>query len=97
MKFRNNLTGDIFDSLDELFDSLCNDKGCYFCLMARIGNKDKCKSWANANKDRFLCMASCKEVPDKSCYTCEYNKGNPICRLDLFQFTGCSNWKEQTE
>ena len=93
MKFRNNRTGEVFNSIDELFDSLCNDAGCYFCLMSKIGEKDKCKSWANANKDRFLCMTGCKEVPDKSCYTCGHNKGNRICELSA----GCQNWEEKTE
>lgn len=91
MKFRNNRTGEIFDSIDELFDSLCNGFGCYFCKMSRIGDKYKCKEWSNVNKKQFLFISDCAEIPDKSCYTCENNKGNRICRI----YDGCQNGEEK--
>lgn len=97
MKFRNDMTGEIFNSLDELFDSLCHGVGCYFCKMAGIGDKDKCKEWSNANKEQFLYIAYCSEVPDKSCYTCEHHKGKSVCRLNNLQSAECSAWKEKTE
>jgi hypothetical protein len=95
MKFINIRTGNIFNSIEELFDSLCNGVGCYFCKMAAIGNKEKCKEWAQLNKEMFLFGTDCMEVQDKSCYTCACWERGPMCRFNICKEKGCDNWIER--
>ena len=95
MKFIKIRTGDISNSLDELFDSMCNGVGCYFCKLSAIGDKKKCKEWAKINKKMFLFGTDCMEVQDKSCYTCAHWRGEVICGFNIAKEEGCDNWEER--